>query len=258
MNNMHNLFDLNGHVALVTGGNGGLGLAMAKGLAKAGAQIAVWGRNEAKNVEAVAELVAMGGHAQSFEADVTDPASTAAAFDRTINAFGKIDSCFANAGGAGARGSFVDMDRQAWLDTNELNILSVIDTFQLATRHWQNRKAGGKLIVTSSVAALLGLPNSAGYCLTKSAVTGLVRSLAIELGRSGIQVNAILPGFIETEMSLNTPKAFQDGCRRRAASGKIGQLSDMEGIAVYLASQQSNFMTGQALVLDGGHSIFPL
>ena len=90
MNNMHNLFDLNGHVALVTGGNGGLGLAMAKGLAKAGAQIAVWGRNEAKNAEAVAELVAMGGHAQSFEADVTDPASTAAAFDRTINAFGKI------------------------------------------------------------------------------------------------------------------------------------------------------------------------
>jgi NAD(P)-dependent dehydrogenase (short-subunit alcohol dehydrogenase family) len=108
------------------------------------------------------------------------------------------------------------------------------------------------------VAALLGLPNSAGYCLTKAAVTGLVRSLAIELGRSGIQVNAILPGFIETEMSLNTPKAFQDGCRRRAASGKIGQLSDMEGIAVYLASKQSNFMTGQALVLDGGHSIFPL
>jgi NAD(P)-dependent dehydrogenase (short-subunit alcohol dehydrogenase family) len=112
--------------------------------------------------------------------------------------------------------------------------------------------------VTSSVAALLGLPNSAGYCMTKAAVTGLVRSLAIELGPNGIQVNAILPGFIETEMSLNTPKAFQEGCRRRVASGTIGRLEDMEGIAVYLASRRSDFMTGQTLVLDGGHTIFPL
>ncbi|MFN5084694.1 MAG: SDR family NAD(P)-dependent oxidoreductase, partial [Novosphingobium sp.] len=214
MNQMQRIFDLEGHVALVTGGNGGLGLAMAKGLIKAGAQIAIWGRNEAKNAAAVAELTALGGQAHSFVADVTDPASSAAAFEQTIAAFGKIDSCFANAGGSGARGAFVDLDRSAWLATNDLNILSVIDTFQLATRHWQERQAGGKLIVTSSVAAILGLPNSAGYCLTKAAVTGLVRSLAIELGRSGIQANAILPGFIETEMSLNTPKAFQDGCRR--------------------------------------------
>jgi NAD(P)-dependent dehydrogenase (short-subunit alcohol dehydrogenase family) len=255
---MQNLFDLEGHVALVTGGNGGLGLAMAKGLIKAGASVAVWGRNVDKNAAAVAELTALGGHARSFVADVTDPASSAEAFDETIEVFGHIDSCFANAGGSGVRGPFVDLGRDAWLQTNELNVLSVIDTFQLATRHWQERQTGGKLVVTSSVAAMLGLPNSAGYCMTKAAVTGLVRSLAVELGRSGIQVNAILPGFIETEMSLNTPKAFQDGCRRRAASGTIGKLEDMEGIAVYLASQQSNFMTGQALVLDGGHTIFPL
>lgn len=255
---MHELFNLEGHVALVTGGNGGLGLAMAKGLVKAGAAVAIWGRNEAKNGAAIAELDALGGSVQSFVADVTDPASSQAAFQQTIERFGHIDSCFANAGGSGVRGAFVDLDRNAWLETNDLNVLSVIDTFQLATRHWQERKAPGKLIATSSIAALMGLPHSAGYCLTKAAVTGLVRSLAIELGRSGIQVNAILPGFIETEMSLNTPKAFQDGCKRRAASGNIGQLEDMEGIAVYLASRHSNFMTGQSLVLDGGHTIFPL
>ena len=253
-----NLFDLEGHVALVTGGNGGLGLAMAKGLVRAGAGIAIWGRSEAKNAAAVAELGQLGGTARSFTVDVTDPAASAAAFERTIAAFGHIDSCFANAGGSGVRGAFVDLGRDEWTATNDLNVMSVIDTFQLATRHWLERKAPGKLVVTSSVAALLGLPNSAGYCLTKAAVTGLVRSLAIELGRSGIQVNAILPGFIETEMSLNTPKAFQDACRRRSASGVIGKLEDMEGIAVYLASQQSNFMTGQSLVLDGGHSIFPM
>ena len=252
------MFDLDGHVALVTGGNGGLGLAMAKGLVRAGASVAVWGRNEAKNATAVAELEQLGGTAKSFVADVTDMASSAAAFGQTIDAYGKIDSCFANAGGSGIRGSFVELDRDDWLATNELNVLSVIDTFQLATRHWLERKSPGKLIVTSSIAALIGLPGGSGYCMTKAAVTGLVRSLAIELGRSGIQVNAILPGFIETEMSLNTPKAFRDACLRRAASGTIGKLEDMEGIAVYLASQQSNFMTGQALVLDGGHTIFPM
>lgn len=255
---MQALFNLEGHVALVTGGNGGLGLAMAKGLVKAGAEVAIWGRNEAKNAAALAELRALGGTVQSFVADVTDPASSQAAFDKTIERFGHIDSCFANAGGSGARGAFVDLDRNDWLATNDLNVLSVIDTFQLATRHWQERKTSGKLIVTSSIAALMGLPHSAGYCMTKAAVSGLVRSLAIELGRSGIQANAILPGFIETEMSLNTPKAFQDGAKRRVASGNIGQLEDMEGIAVYLASRHSNFMTGQSLVLDGGHTIFPL
>lgn len=252
------LFDLSGHVALVTGGNGGLGLAMATGLVRASASVAIWGRSEEKNAAAVEALQQIGGTTRSFVADVTDQASSAAAFAETVAAFGHIDSCFANAGGAGVRGAFVDLDRDSWTATNDLNILSVIDTFQLATRHWLDRKAKGKLVVTSSVAALLGLPNSAGYCLTKAAVTGLVRSLAVELGPKSIQVNAILPGFIETEMSLNTPKAFQDACRRRAASGEIGKLADMEGIAVYLASQQSNFMTGQALVLDGGHSIFPM
>ena len=94
--------------------------------------------------------------------------------------------------------------------------------------------------------------------MTKAAVQGLVRSLAIEYGRAGIQVNAILPGFIETEMSLDTPQHFQDAAKRRAASGDIGKLEDMEGIAVYLASNESKFMTGQCLVIDGGHTIFPM
>jgi len=258
MSEQHGLFDLRGHVALMTGGNGGLGLAMAKGLVRAGAAVAIWGRSEEKNQRAVAELRAMGGTAESFVADVTDAASSADAFARTIERFGHIDSCFANAGGAGARGAFTGLAADDWAQTIDLNVMSVVFTFQLAARHWQERKAPGKLIVTSSVAAVLGIPAGAGYCTTKAAVTGLVRSLAIELGRSQIQVNAILPGFIETEMSLNTPPAFQEACHRRSASGKIGKLEDMEGIAVFLASQQSNFMTGQSLVIDGGHSIFPM
>jgi NAD(P)-dependent dehydrogenase (short-subunit alcohol dehydrogenase family) len=252
------IFDLTGHVALITGGNGGLGLAMARGLVKAGASVAIWGRNADKNAAAVAELEAMGGTAAAFACDVTDPASCAAAFAATIDHFGKIDSCFANAGGSGARGPFHKLTTDDWAQSTNLNVSSVIDTFKLAISHWLERKAPGKLIVTSSIAGLMGIPMAAPYSATKAAVQGLVRGLAIEYGRTGIQVNAILPGFIETEMSLDTPQYFQDGAKRRAASGEIGRLEDMEGIAVYLASPESRFMTGQCLVLDGGHTIFPL
>lgn len=252
------IFDLSRHVAVITGGNGGLGLAMAKGLTKAGAQIAIWGRNAEKNADAVATLDAMGGTAAAFECDVTDDASAKAAFAATLAHFGSIDSFFANAGGSGVRGPFHTLSRDDWHVTNDLNVQSVITCFQLAILHWLDVKKPGKLVVTSSIAAMMGIPQATGYSATKAAVAGLVRGLAIEYGRAGIQANAILPGFIETEMSLDTPQYFQDGAKRRAASGEIGRLEDMEGVAVYLASKESRFMTGQCLVLDGGHMIFPL
>jgi NAD(P)-dependent dehydrogenase (short-subunit alcohol dehydrogenase family) len=134
----------------------------------------------------------------------------------------------------------------------------VITTFQLAIRFWLESKLPGKLVVTSSIAGVIGIPMATGYSMTKAAVQGLVRGLAIEYGRAGIQANAILPGFVETEMSLDTPQHFQDAAKRRVASGEIGKLEDMEGIAVFLASQESKFMTGQCLILDGGHTIFPM
>ena len=252
------IFDLSDQVAVVTGGNGGLGLAMAKGLVKAGASVAIWGRNAAKNAEAVAVLQAMGGIAAAFECDVTDDASSAEAFAETLTHFGSVDSFFANAGGSGVRGAFHKLSRQDWQSTTDLNLQSVITSFQLVIRHWLEARKPGRLIVTSSVAAVMGLPLATGYSATKSAVAGLVRGLAIEYGRAGIQANAILPGFIETEMSLDTPQAFQDAAKRRVASGEIGKLEDMEGIAVFLASKESRFLTGQCIVIDGGHTIFPM
>lgn len=252
------IFDLEGHVAVITGGNAGLGLAMGKGLVKAGASIAIWGRNARKNADAVAELEALGGKAAAFECDVTDYVSSEAAFANTLAHFGSIDSFFANAGGSGVRGPFHNMSRDDWQQTTDLNLQSVITSFQLAIRHWLEKNKSGKLVVTSSIASMLGIPQATGYSATKAAVAGLIRGLAIEYGKAGIQANAILPGFIETEMSLDTPKYFQDGVRRRASSGEIGQLEDMEGIAVYLASKESRFLTGQCIVLDGGHTIFPL
>ncbi len=252
------MFDLSGDVTVVTGGNGGLGLAFCRGLVKQGSKVAIWGRNEEKNAAAVAELRAMGGDVEAFACDVTNENQIDAAFGQTLERFEKVDSCFANAGGGGFRGPSHMTDRQVWLDTIDLNLMSVIQTWKPVTAHLMERKAPGRLIVTSSVAGLVGTGGAAGYSTTKAAVLGLVRALAVELGQAGIRVNAILPGYIETEMSLDTPQAFKDGARRRAAIGRIGKLEDMEGVAAFLASRESDFMTGQNIVLDGGHSIFPL
>jgi NAD(P)-dependent dehydrogenase (short-subunit alcohol dehydrogenase family) len=254
---MTGMFNLDGHVALVTGGNAGLGLGMARGLAKAGASIAIWGRNKDRNKDAADELSGFGISAQGFECDVTDPLAVEAAMGATIDHFGKLDSCFANAGGSGIRKPFVSLDAEEWQFNVDLNLNSVASTFRAAIRHYIKQKTGGKLVVTSSIAALLGLPGG-GYSATKAAVAGLIRSLGVEYAPAGIQANAILPGFIETEMSLNTPKAFQDACLRRTASGKLGTIEDMEGIAVFLASPASNFITGQSIVIDGGQSVYPM
>lgn len=251
------LFNLKDKVAIITGGNGGIGLAYGKGLVQAGAKVAIWGRNSNKNEKAVNALKSMGGDAAAFVCDVTNVEQVEAAFQDTLQQFGQVDICFANAGSAGPWKSLHKLEREAWDNLVDLNLNSVVNTYQPVIRHLLERKAPGKLIVTSSIAALVGSGFAAGYSATKAAVLGLTRSLAIELGRNGIQVNAVLPGFIETEMTTNAPDVFLEGVKRRSASGKYGTLEQMEGIAVFLASSSSDFMTGQSIVLDGGHTIFP-
>lgn len=251
---MNGLFDITGHVAVVTGGNRGLGQAMARGLIDAGAKVAIWGRDTVRNAEAAADL---GAAAIAVQCDVMVPEEVDRAMAETVAALGRLDSCFANAGGSGQRGPFLDLPAETWRTTMDLNFTSVVSSFQAATRQFLAQGGGGKLVVTSSLAALLGLPGGA-YSASKAAVSGLVRTLAIELGPKGIIVNAILPGFIETEMSSDTPQAFQDACRRRTASGRIGNLDDMRGIAVFLASDASRLITGQSIVMDAGHSVFPM
>lgn len=251
------MFDLNGHVALVTGGNGGIGLAFARGLVKSGASVAIWGRNQDKNDAALAELRELGGQAEAFVCDVTDESQVNDAFAATVARFGKVDSCFANAGGAGFRGFLHETDNASWNATVDLNVNSVVNTFRPVIAHLLERKAPGKLIVTSSIAALMGMPTASGYGATKAAVAGLTRSLAVELGRNGITANALLPGYVESDLTAKTPQAFKDSALRRACLGRLGTVEDMEGVAVFLASRHSDFMTGHALVMDGGHTIHP-
>lgn len=251
------MFDLDGSVALVTGGNGGIGLAFARGLARSGAAVALWGRNQEKNQAALAELQGLGAHARAFSCDVTDEVRVEEAFAATLKHFGKVDFCFANAGGSGARGLLHETDTRAWQATLDLNLNSVVNTFRPVIRHLLERKAPGKLIVTSSVAALMGMPMAAGYAATKAAVVGLVRSLAVELGHAGITANALLPGYVESDLTAGTPQSFKESAKRRSCLGRVGTVEDMEGVAVFLASRHSDFMTGHAMVMDGGHTIHP-
>ncbi len=251
------MFDLSGDVAIVTGGNGGLGLAYARGLVKSGAAVAVWGRNPDKNAAAVAELRDLGGDVEAFACDVTDEAQIEAAFGATLQRFDKVDSCFANAGGPGFAAPAHETDRDKWLAAIDLNVMSVVQTWKPVTKHLLKTRRPGKLVVTSSIAAIVGMGGGAGYSATKAAVLGLVRALAVELGTAGITVNAILPGYIETDLSRQLGDEFVAAIRRRSAIGRLGSLEDVEGIAVYLASRHSGFMTGQSLVLDGGHTLFP-
>ena len=251
------MFDLNGHIALVTGGNGGIGLAFGRGLVKSGASVAIWGRNEAKNAAAMAELEGLGGDVEAFVCDVTDDSQVDEMFAATVDRFGKVDSCFANAGGAGVRGPLHQIDSAGWKNGLDLNLNSVVNTFRPTIAQLLKRKASGKLVVTSSIAALMGMPAAASYSATKAAVVGLVRSLAVELGQAGITANALLPGYVESDLTADTPQAFKDAARRRSCVGRVGRVEDMEGVAVFLASQHSDYMTGHALVMDGGHTIHP-
>jgi NAD(P)-dependent dehydrogenase (short-subunit alcohol dehydrogenase family) len=252
------MFDLNGHVALITGGNGGIGLAFARGLVKSGATVAIWARNTDKNDAALAELKSLGGQVEAFVCDVTDESQVDDAFAATLAHFGKVDSCFANAGGAGVRGYLHRIDTKSWNSAVDLNVNSVVNTFRPVIAHLLERKAPGKLVVTSSIAALMGMGGAASYSATKAAVVGLVRALAVELGPNGISANALLPGYIESDLTANTPQAFKDGAMRRSCLGRVGAVEDMEGVAVFLASRHSDYMTGHGLVMDGGHTIYPM
>ena len=251
-------FNLKGKVALVTGGNGGIGLAYAKGLVKAGAKVAIWGRNTTKNAAAIDTLNSLGGDVKDFVCDITDVQQIDTAFEATMKHFGQVDICFANAGSSGTPGMLHSTTDESWQRLIDINLNSVAYTYRKVIAQLLERKAPGKLIVTSSVAALVGTSVSAGYGTTKAAVLGLTRSMAVELGKYGIQANAILPGFIETEMTEEAPDFFKDAMMRRNVAGKFGTLEQMEGVAVFLASSASDFMTGQNLVMDGGYTIFPM
>jgi hypothetical protein len=251
-------FDLTGRVALVTGGNSGIGLGYASGLAQAGADVCIWGTNEEKNRTAASRLEAHGRRVLALRCDVGQPEQIATAFARTVEELGPVDACFANAG-VGSRGTpFVDMTMEEWQRIFRINMEGVFQTFQHAVRHMIERGRGGSLVVTSSSSAIFGAPRAEHYAATKAGVVAMVKGLAVEHARHGIRANAVLPGWIDTAMTERVLRTepFEEKVLRRIPVRRWGTGEDFAGIAVYLASDASGYHTGDSFVIDGGYACF--
>lgn len=253
-----NPFDLTGRVALITGGNSGIGLGFAEGLAAAGSDIVIWGTNETKNAAAVEQLSKHGVRVAAFRCDVGDEAEVEAAFAATIEAMGRVDSCFANSGVGGAAKSFLEMTADEWHRVLRVNLDGVFYTLRAAARHMVQRGEGGSLVVTASLAAIQGQARGQHYAATKGGVISMMKACAVEFARYGISSNAILPGWIETPMTTDLFgwDKFADNVLPRMPVRRWGNPSDFSPIAVYLASPATKFHTGEVHLIDGGYSIF--
>lgn len=253
-------FDLTGKVALVTGGNGGIGLGMAEALAQAGASVAIWGTNPDKNAAAAETLRGHGGEAETFVCDVSDPDATGQAMQATLARFGRVDGCFANAGvsGRGAK-SFLDIDFFEWRRVLSVNLDGVYHTYQAVLRHMMDRAGagdrGGRLVAVSSLASKSGAARNQHYAASKGALNAMTYALAVEYARHGITANAILPGWIATDMTQDAmaDQRFAEAAGKRIPARRWGAPGDFGGMAVYLMSDASAYHTGQLIQIDGGY-----
>jgi NAD(P)-dependent dehydrogenase (short-subunit alcohol dehydrogenase family) len=263
METLMSIFDLSGRVAIVTGGNGGIGLGIAQALATAGCNVSIWGRNADKTMSAAATMADSAGKVDTQVCDVTDTASVKAAMDATLQKFGRVDGCFANAGiGGGGRHAFIDRTEEQWRNMFATNLDGVFHVFQVAARHMTERAtagdAFGRLVATSSLASIFGTARNEHYAATKAAINALVRALAVELARQGVTANAILPGWIKSDMTagIMANDKFVANVMPRIPVRRFGEPSDFGGIAVYLMSKASSYHTADCFVIDGGYTAF--
>jgi len=246
------LFSLEGKTALVTGGNGGLGRGIALGLASAGANIAVTGRNLEKNDAIGREL---GDRALTLSLDVRDEAAVREAVSEVVTEFGSLDILVNNAG-VSQGDSILDHSREDWDTTLDTNLTGSFICAQHAGRAMVAGGDGGKMINIASIYSVFGTPGFVSYGASKAGVLGLTRGLAIELAPHNIQVNAILPGWYRTDMTGGFEESpVKDEIRKKTPAGRWGSPEDLAGAAVFLASEASNFVTGVALPVDGGYLI---
>ncbi|RTL72025.1 MAG: SDR family oxidoreductase [Hyphomicrobiales bacterium] len=252
-------FDLTGKVALVTGGNSGIGLGFARGAAEAGADVCIWGTSKAKNTAAAEELRGTGRRIVALECDVGDEKAVDAAFAETLSQLGRVDACFANAGVAGfSSRSFTEMTSQEWDRVLRVNLDGAFYTFRAAARHMVERGGGGSLIGTASLAAIEGAARHEHYAATKGGLVSMIRALAVEFARHGIRANAVLPGWIETNMTAGNMgnDKFVSHVMPRIPMRRWGTGADFSGIAVYLMSDASSYHTGDTFLIDGGYALF--
>jgi len=251
-----NPFDLGGKVAVVTGGNGGIGLGMARGLADAGAKVAIVGRNEAKSNAAVADLTARGARAIAVTSDVTDQAAVAAMVERACREFGRIDILVNNAG-INIRKAPNALALQEWDSVIKTNLTSAFLCSQ-AVYPVMKAAGGGKIINIGSMMSIFGASFAPAYAASKGGIVQFTRSCAVAWAADNIQANAVLPGWIDTDLTKRA-RAEIDGLHgkvlARTPAARWGATNDFAGIAVFLSSSASDFVTGTAIPVDGGFSI---
>jgi NAD(P)-dependent dehydrogenase (short-subunit alcohol dehydrogenase family) len=255
-------FDLTGRVALVTGGNGGIGLGMATALAQAGASVEIWGTNADKNARALEQLKVDGTKVNARIVDVSKEENIVGGFDATLAEFGRVDACFANAGMSNRWKSFLDIGGEDYRRLMSINLDGVIWTLREACRHMKARAEagdpGGSVVAVASLGALMGAARNQDYTATKAALIAVTNGIAVEFARYGVRANSILPGWIETEMTAGAqanPK-FSEQVIARVPLRRWGKPEEFGGIAVYLASGASTFHTGDSILIDGGFSKF--
>jgi 2-deoxy-D-gluconate 3-dehydrogenase len=246
-------FDLTGRTALVTGASRGIGRAIAVGLARAGAHIALSARDEARLAEVRAEVEALGRRAVVLPADVTDPEQCVRLAAQAVEGLGAVDVLVNNAGGSSFMGPFTELRFRGWEKVMRLNVDSIVHLSQAVGRHMLERRTGS-VINVASVAGLKGTPELAPYGASKAAVISLTRSLALEWGSSGVRVNALCPGWTKTDLNATLWGDEAVAAHLVAGTGmkRWAEAEEMVGPTVFLASDASSFLTGQALVVDGG------
>jgi len=249
------MFDLTGRVAVVTGGNGGIGLGLARGLAKAGARVVVAGRNSEKSNAAVNDLRALGSDALAIAVDVTKEQSVDALVTETVKQCGRVDILINNAG-MNIRKPADTLALAEWEQVIGTNLTSAFLCSRAVHPHMK-RVGGGKIINVGSILSIFGTSFSPVYGASKGGIVQLTKSMAVAWASDNIQVNAILPGWVDTALTRETREQVAGLYERvlaRSPSGRWGVIDDFEGIAVFLASAASTFVTGAAITVDGGYS----
>ena len=253
-----NLFDLTGKVALVTGGNGGIGLGMAEGLAQHGASTIIWGQDGDKNAAALARLEMTGAQVSAVKIDVTDEDAVKAGLGAILEEFGRLDNAVANAGMQQKRDSLFDISIEDFRLMEDVNIHGVLFTLREAARHMIERGGGGSLVAISSTSAIHGASRNEHYAATKGAVVTMSRAMAVELARHRISVNSICPGWTRSDMTKSAQvwDKFNTNVISRVPMKGWAEGEDFAAIAVYLASEASRYHTGDTIVIDGGYTIY--
>lgn len=250
--------DLTGQVFVVTGGNSGIGLGMAEGIAAAGGSVAVWGRRAAKNDEAVERLQALGASARGYVCDVGEEAQIVECMNRTVADFGRLDGCFANAGRPGNGVPFLDLTLEQWRSIMKINLDGVFLTVREAARHLVSQGTGGSLVLVSSTSSIHGAGGNEAYGTSKTALNGLMRALAVGLARHGIRVNSLVPGWTITEMAgpVYAHDLFRETTIKRTPVRRWADWSEFREVGAFLADPTLTYHTGQELVVDGGYTVF--